>query len=59
MIATALGITTALTSLATSLGLTVAGTSLATAFAVAGWVGAAIIYGGSLHLQERNIKHIS
>ena len=46
MIVTAATITAALTSIATAIGATVAGSALATAFAVAGWVGAAVIYGG-------------
>lgn len=46
MIVTAATITATLTSVATALGATVAGSALATAFAVAGWVGAAVIYGG-------------
>ena len=40
-------ITTALTSIATALGATIAtGSAIATAFTIAGWVGAAVIYGG-------------
>lgn len=47
MIATAATITAALTSFATAIGVSAAaGTTLAAAFSIAGWVGAAIIYGG-------------